>query len=62
MYHDEQLFLLYKEIASSSRLKKVLLRSLVQELDREVGLHVAAKRLPKSSSWELRLSVDGSRR
>ena len=25
---------------------------MLQKLDREVGLRVAAKRLPKSSSWE----------
>ena len=48
--------------SASSRLKEALLHSVVQKLDREVGLRVAAKRLPKSSSWESRLSVEGSRR
>ena len=49
----------------SSRLKDVLLQSVVQKLDREVGLRVTAKRLPKSAK-ELKvgieISVDGSRR
>ena len=48
--------------SASSRLKNALLQSVVQKLDHEVGLRVAAKRLPKRSSWESRLSVDGSRR
>ena len=48
--------------SASSRLKEALLQSVVQELDRKVGLRVAAKRLPKRSSWESRLSVVGSRR
>ena len=47
---------------ASSRLKEALLQSMIQKLDCEVGLRVAAKRLPKSSSWESRLSVDGSSR
>ena len=46
----------------SSRLKDVLLQSVVQKLDHEVGLLVEARRLPKSSSRESRLSVDASRR
>ena len=37
---------------ANSRLKKALLQSVVQKSDSEVGLRVAAKRLPKSSSWE----------
>ena len=47
---------------SQHRLKEALLQSMIQKLDCEVGLRVAAKRLPKSSSWESRLSVDGSSR
>ena len=47
---------------TNTRLKKALLQSMVQKSDSEVGLRVAAKRLPKTSSWEWRLSVDGSRR
>ena len=48
--------------SASSRLKEVLLQSVVQKLDREVGLRVVAKRLPRSTSWESRLSVNASRR
>ena len=47
---------------ASSRLKEALLQSMVQELDHEVGLCVAARRLPKSSSRESKLSKDASRR
>ena len=47
---------------ASSRLKEALLQSVVQKLDREVGLRVAARRLPKSLSRESRLSMDASRR
>ena len=43
---------------ASSRLKE----ALSQKLDREVGLRMAAKRLPKSSSRESRLSMGGLRR
>ena len=32
---------------------------MVQKLDREVGLRMAARRLPKSSSRESRLSMHG---
>ena len=42
-----------------SRLKGALLQSVVQILDCEVGLRMAAWRLPKSSSRESRLSVGG---
>ena len=44
--------------SASSRLEEVLLQSVAQKLDCEVGLRVAAK----SSRWESRLSVDSSRR
>ena len=47
---------------ANSRLKKALLQSMVQKLDCEVGLHVAARRLPKSLTREWRLSMDASRR
>ena len=38
----------------------VHLQNVVQELDCQVGLHVAARRLTKSSSLESRLSTDAS--
>ena len=44
---------------TSSRLKEALLQSMVQKLNREVGLRVAARRLPKSSSRELRFMIHG---
>ena len=47
---------------ANSRLKKVLLQSSVQKLEREVGLSVVARRLPKSSSWESRLSTGALQR
>ena len=47
---------------ASSRLKRALLHSVEQKLDREVGLRVATRRLPKSSSRELRLSTDALQR
>ena len=46
---------------ASSRLKGVLLQSVVQKLDHEVGLRTATRRLPKSPSRESRLSMGGLR-
>ena len=43
----------------NSRLKKALLQSVAQKLDREVGLRVAARRLPKNSTQKSRLSTEG---
>ena len=45
---------------ASSRLKEALLQSVVQKLDRDVGLRMAARRLLELGNS--RLSVDGSRR
>ena len=47
---------------ASSRLKKVFLQSVLQKLNHEVRLCMAARRLPKSSSRESRLYMGGLRR
>ena len=47
---------------ANSRLKKAFLQSVVQKLDREVGLRMAVRRLPKSSTRESRLSTGASQK
>ena len=47
---------------ASSRLKGVPLQRVVQKLDCEIGLCMTARRLPKSSSRESRLSIGGLQR
>ena len=42
--------------------RKCFYKSVVQKLDPEVGLRVAAMRLPKSSNRESRLTMDASQR